>query len=144
MTYSSLREKIAAESAARQARYQQFESIWADAVAAGNMAADQARPTPMVVQQHASPLDDNSPVVKQWVCDEGPCGFAEIRLSRGNSSFAHWAKKNAGFRKHYYGGLSYWVSGFGQSMQRKYAFARAAASILNEHGIDAYASSQLD
>ena len=98
----------------------------------------------MVIQQHANPLDDSSPVTQQWTVNEGPCGFAEVRLPKGNSSFAHWAKKNAGFRKHYYGGVSFWVSDFGQSMDRKYEFARAAASILNEHGIDAYASSRLD
>ena len=144
MTYSSLREKIAAESAERQARYQQYETVWDAAVEAGNRAAVAAIPAPMVVQQHDSPLDDGSPVVRQWVVDDGPCGFAEVRLPKGNTSFAHWAKKNAGFRKHYYGGLSFWVSDFGQSMERKYAFARAAASILNEHGIDAYASSRLD
>jgi len=144
MEYASLRDRIAAESAERQARYQQYETVWAAAVEAGNRAAQAAIPAPMVVQQHASPIDDSSPVVQQWTVNEGPCGFAEVRLSKGNTSFAHWAKKNAGFRKHYYGGLSFWVSGFGQSMERKYAFARAAAAVLSENGIDAYASSRLD
>ena len=98
----------------------------------------------MTVEERADPPDATSPVVRQWTVSEGPCGFAEVRLHKGNTSFAHWAKKNAGFRKHYYGGLSFWVSDFGQSAVRKEAFARAAATVLKKHGIAAYASSQLD
>ena len=139
-----LREKIAAERKERQERYRKFEVVWAAAVTEGNKAAAEVVPPTMIVSQHADQLDDGSPIVNQWTVPEGPCGFAEIRLCKGNTSFAHWAKKNAGFRKHYYGGLSHWVSAFGQSMVRKEAFARAAARVLKANGIDAYSSSRMD
>lgn len=42
------------------------------------------------------------------------------------------------------GGLQYWVSQGGQSMQRKEAFARAFASVLKANGIDAFADSRMD
>lgn len=142
--YKSLREKISAETQERRKRYQGFEAAWAQAVTEGNKAAQEVVPPVMVVEQHANPLDDNSEVVNSWTVPDGPCGFAEVRISKGNTSFARWAKKNAGFRKHYYGGLSYWVSAFGQSMVRKEAFARKAAEVLQSHGIDAFSSSRMD
>ena len=144
MEYGSLREKIAAERKERQERYRKFEVVWATAVTEGNRAAASVVPPTMIVSQHADQLDACSPIVNQWTAPEGPCGFAEIRLSKGNTSFAHWAKKNAGFRKHYHGGLYHWVSAFGQSMVRKEAFARAAANVLKVNGIDAYSSSRMD
>ena len=144
MKYARLREKIAAEKKERLVRYRYFEEVWYKAVTAGNKAAETVVPTTMIVSQHANQLDDCSPIVNQWAEPEGPCGFAEIRLPKGNTSFAHWAKKNAGFRKHYHGGLSHWVSAFGQSMVRKEAFARSAVGVLVDNGIDAYASSRMD
>lgn len=48
--------------------------------------------------------------------------------------------------RHYYGGTSVWVGGFNQSMQKKEAYARAFAAVVNEHvaGVSAYASSRMD
>lgn len=151
MKYASLREKIAAEKKERLERYRYFEEVWYKAVTAGNKAAETVVPPTMIVSQHANQLDDCSPIVNHWLKKslewaepEGPCGFAEIRLPKGNTSFAHWAKKNAGFRKHCHGGLFHWVSAFGQSMVRKEAFARSAVGVLVDNGIDAYAYSRMD
>jgi len=132
--YKTLKEKISAEKAERLERYRKFEEAWAEAVTAGNIAARDCVPDTMVVTDGTN----------TWHVDEGVCGFAEVVVPKGNTSFAHWAKKNAGFDTRYGGGLSHWVSAFGQSMERKQAFARAAAEVLNNHGIDAFATSRMD
>jgi len=131
---SYLRKKIAAESAERKERYAGFDTLWNEACKQGNEAANNHTPQTMVVSSDTT----------QWVVPEGVCGFAEIRLPKGNTSFAHWAKKNADFSKHYYGGLYYWVSGYGQSMEKKETFARKACEVLNAGGIDCYPTSRMD
>jgi hypothetical protein len=44
----------------------------------------------------------------------------------------------------YGGGVTYWVSQFGQSVDRKAAFAGAFAKVLRENGIQATAGDRLD
>jgi hypothetical protein len=134
--YNSLREKIAAEKAARQEKYERFSQIWQRAMEEGHKAAMSCTPRAMGVYDPSSG--------ENWIVAEGPCGFAEIRLSKGNTSFARWAKKNAGFQKHYYGGLYYWVSAYNQSMERKYAFAKAACEVLRAADVDCYPTSRMD
>ena len=134
--YSSLREKIAAEKIERQERYASFAILWERAYAEGHKAAMACTPNPMVV------VDPQSG--EEWIVSDGACGFAEIRLSKGSTSFARWAKKNAGFEKHYYGGLYHWISAYNQSMERKYAFAKAACEVLKENGIDCFPTSRMD
>lgn len=143
--YGSLREKIAAEKIERQARYAKFAKVCEQAHLNGMAAATDIVPTPMVVQQHANPLDDNSPVVRQYepVMD-GVCGFAWVEVRPSNSSFAIWARKQ-GWRQSSYMGTYLWVSYFGQSMERKTAYARAyAAHLVSELGIKAHAGSRMD
>lgn len=120
-----------------------FSPIWQEAVEAGHKAANEAIPTPMTVVEHSNPLNDNSPVRQTYHVPEGVCGFAWIR-TKGNTSFGRWAKKHAGFRKSYPSGISFWVSEFGQSYERKMAFATAAAKVLKSHDIEAYAGGRLD
>jgi hypothetical protein len=134
MKYASLREKISAETQERRERYAKFAELWEEACKQGDGAASNHIPQTMIVSSDTT----------QWVVPEGACGFAEIRLPKGNTSFAHWAKKNAGFSKHCYGGLYYWVSGYGQSMERKEAFARKACEVLQAGGIDCFATSRMD
>jgi hypothetical protein len=144
--YGSLREKIAAEKAERLARYARFAAVYQLADAAGAEAAEKASPTPMVVVQHANPLDDSSPVVRQYAPVEGGvCGFAWVTVRPGNCSFALWAAKNKGWSKAYHGGMQLWVSAYGQSMERKDAYAQAFAAVLrDELGIRAYSGSRMD
>lgn len=112
---------------------------------AGRDAAEAAVPTPMIVVQRANPLDDNSPIVKQYEpVMGGVCGFAWVVVRPGTSAFARWIKANKGARKHYYGGMELWVSRYGQSMERKEAYAQAFAKVLRDHGVDAYAGSRMD
>lgn len=144
--YGSLREKIAAEKAERLERYANFERVYDLAEQAGLRAGDECIPPVMIVQQHANPLDDSSPVIRQYEpVTEGPCGFAWVTVNPANSSFAIWAKKNHGWKPAYGGGVQYWVGIFGQSMARKEAFARAFAAVLrDELGVRAYAGSRMD
>lgn len=121
-----------------------WPELHSKADAAGRVAATQHSPQPMIVQQHANMLDDNSPVVKEYFVSDGVCGFAWINIRPGNCSYALWAKKNLGARKGYYGGMELWVRDFGQSYERKHAYATAYANVLKEYGIKAYAGGRLD
>ena len=134
MEYNSLREKISAEKKERNERYEKFAGLWNKACKQGDEAANSHTPETMYVRGGST----------EHVVPEGVCGFAEIIIPKGNTSFAYWAKKNAGFTKHYYGGLGYWVSGYGQSMERKEAFASQVCEVLKDGGIDCYATSRMD
>jgi hypothetical protein len=56
--------------------------VIAEAEVAALAAMKSAKTTPMTVQQHASPFNDASPVVKSWHVPEGPCGFAWVHIIR--------------------------------------------------------------
>jgi hypothetical protein len=143
--YGSLREKIAAESEARKIKYAAFEVAYAKAAAAGKAAGEAAMPCPMIVQQRASPLNDNSVVVQQWRVPEGMCGFAWVTVSPGNCAFANWLKKNKFASKAYGGGVQIWINAFNQSVERKEACANAMAAVLREElGVKAFSGSRLD
>ena len=125
-------------------RDSRWSSLWAEAEVAGRLAGAECTPRPMVVQAHANQLDDQSPVVQEWHEPEGVCGFAWVTVRPGGCSFARWGVKQGVFKSAYGGGVSYWVSGYGQSMARKEAYARAAAAILARAGVKAYAGSRMD
>jgi hypothetical protein len=134
MQYATLREKIAAEKTERVNRYAKYQEIIDKAYKAGIEAGKNARPIPMYVIDQGIPIDR---------IDDGACGFAWIAFP-GNTSFGKWAKKQGLARSHYPSGLCVWVSEFGQSVDRKEAFAGAYARVLKDSGIDAYAGSRLD
>jgi hypothetical protein len=144
--YGSLREKIAAESKVRKAKYAGFEAAFAKASAAGKSAGEAKTPRPMIVQERAGPF--GGPVVQEWHEPEGLCGFAWINVSPGNSSFAKWLVKNKLARKAYGGGVDIWISDFNQSVERKEACANEMAKVLKEElgdgKLSIYASSRLD
>ena len=143
--YCKVHKKIARENwkrnvmeqeAERAERYERFARIADEAYEAGLQAAKACTPNVMIV------TDPRTGHAYEPV-SEGPCGFAEIRFA-GNTSFGHWAKKNLGARKAYGRGVYLWVSMFGQSHDRKAAYARAYAQVLRNNDIDAWASSRLD
>lgn len=145
--YGSLREKIRAEKDARLARYASFETLVAAAHSAGMAAGAAAIPPVMIVEQHEHPLDDNSPVKQRWVEPEGPCGFAWVKVKPATSSFARWLVKSGRASKAYQGGVQIWVGEFGQSLDRKAAYAAAYAGVLNtdpDLGVQVYAQSRMD
>jgi len=129
----------------RQADSLVFITAYAEAQKRGREAAAKCVPTPMVVRQHADPLDDNSPVVKQWYAPQGVCGFAWVSIKPGTCAFARWLKAN-GYAESddYYGGVSIWIGDYGQSYEMKDAHARAMAEYLRGVGIKAHTMSRLD
>jgi len=78
--------------------------------------------------------------------EPGYCGFAWVVVHEKASTKLGRALKQLGFRKEYGGGLSLWNPGgsFTQSMDIKEAGAEAYASVLRQHGINAYMSSRAD
>jgi hypothetical protein len=117
------------------------EQLFAKARAAGMAAGEGARPTPMHVVQRG----EGGEIIKRYApVMDGVCGFAWINVRPGNSPFANWLKKNTHASPAYQGGVDYWVREFSQSMERKEAFARAFAAVLQEAGITAYAGSRMD
>jgi hypothetical protein len=123
-----------------------WAAIYEKAKQAGIEAGNNAIPAPMVVQQHANVLDDNSPVKQSWYVSDGVCGFAWVKIRPGTHPFARWLKQNKlGHHDDYAGGLTIWVSEHGQSYERKCAHAGAMARVLDTiDGLRAYADSRLD
>lgn len=119
--YGSLREKIAAEKAEREARYAEYERIYGEAWQAGVTAAEFHTPTPMIVSGY-----EDQPVM------DGTCGFGWVNVRPGNSGFARWLVKTGRGRKAYEGGIQVWISAYGQSYERKTEHARAMAAYLSE------------
>jgi hypothetical protein len=134
MEFATLREKIAYEKQARNAKHEEFEALLSVAHAKGLEAGRDCRPIPMHV------LENNIPIA---CIDDGACGFAWVAFP-GNTSWGKWAKKKGIARSHYPKGLCVWVSEFGQSVDRKSAYAGAFAQVLRNAGIECYASSRLD
>lgn len=124
-----------------------FETLWQKALDAGNAAAAACTPTPMIVGTAkaifgpgADDIDYSKPT---YYVGSGVCGFAWVTF-KGNTGFGRWAKKAGIAKPAYGGGLMYRVSGYGQSLERKEAYARAFAAVLTEAGITAYAQSRMD
>ena len=111
---------------------------------AGNVAVQAATIAPMIVQQRANPLNDNSEVQRQWLVNDGVCGFASVIVKPANCKFAKYLKEQGLGRKHYYGGLSMSVRDFNQSLQKKEAYAYAFAKVLEQNGVNAYVESRMD
>lgn len=118
-----------------------FRDLHNKAHAAGMASGNAAIPEPMHVVGHNS---DGSKHYYPPVMD-GACGFGWISVP-GNCAYGRWAKKNLdNAMKGYPKGLHIWVRGFGQSYERKVAYARAYASVLKEAGVpDVYGSGRLD
>jgi hypothetical protein len=122
-----------------------FDKVWQEAHEAGMVKASECIPTPMVVQQRANPMDDQSEVIKTYApVMDGVCGFAWISGIKGNTAFGKWAKDKRLASKDYPSGLRIWIGLFGQSMQKKEAYAHGAATVLNQYGIKCYVNSRMD
>ena len=137
----------------RNARNEKFAEVFRNAHVAGFRAAQNCVPEPMIVVQHENPWDSSSAITKVYepVMD-GVCGFAWINIKPGNSQFANWLKKSAeagtihlNVHKSYYGGIDLWVGDFGQSYERKRAYANAFAKVIvDELGVKAHSMGRLD
>ena len=124
-----------------------YERILAEAHEAGMAAGSAKVATPMTLVQ--SDLFDN-PIGKTYYVPEGPCGFAwVVTHEHGNGKFVKYLKSISDGptvgNKYYYGGYYVkWVREFGQSIEKKEAYADAYAAILKDYGIKAYSGSRLD
>jgi hypothetical protein len=123
-----------------------FQAIYKEAESAGLLAGTSHEPTPMIVQERANPLDDNSAIVKTYEpIMSGVCGFSWVNIKPGNCAFARWLKKQKIVdRVAYEGGYNIWCHEFGQSMERKEKYTGAFANVLRKYGIKAYSVSRMD
>lgn len=141
-------EMIKAQEAERTEKYSKFAEALSEALEAGQKAFDACIPVPMVVEQHASVVDDNSPVVQSWYVGEGVCGFASVIIRPATSSFSHWLVKNGrGSNSSYHKGtfLSERPAKLSQSYERNCAWAHAVAEVLHRKlGIDVRVWSRVD
>ena len=119
--------------------------VWAKAHDAGHDAAEACKPRAMTVGTAKSLFDDSFDTSKPVYHEpEGVCGFAWVNW-KGNTSWGRWtASENLSRKDGYYGGQTYWIHDYGQSMERKQAYAHAFAAVLNEHGIKATPMSRMD
>ena len=104
-------------------------SVWAsdlrDAQRAGCAAVAALSVTPMTV------------VGREGVyhVEGGVCGFARVEVRPRNTAWAKWLREACGWRSSdYFKCITLNISDFGQSMQRKEAFAAAFAAHLTAKG----------
>jgi hypothetical protein len=125
--------------------------VWKKALAAGEEAARNTVPTPMMVVDANL---DGSPRAggKQWAVPSGVCGFGLIRIKPANGGFAKWLKAEGHARiDSYYGGLVAHAhpqctrgTPACQSMEINAAYARAVAETLRKYGIPAGSEARMD
>ena len=121
-----------------------FRPIYKAAKEAGLAAGNASVPVPMIVGSAKSLFgDEMDPAKPQYYIEGGVCGFARIAFA-GNIAFGRWAKKMGYARAGYPKGLYISVGEFGQSLQRKEAYAGAFAKVLRENGIEAWMESRMD
>jgi hypothetical protein len=117
--------------------------IYKEAYAAGLQAGKEVG-VPKFVVGDAIGLSNEIDYSKKTYILEGLCGFAWVNISPARGAFVNYLKSIDAGDKGYYGGYEIWVKEFGQSVDRKSAFANAFAKVLNSYGINASVGSRLD
>ena len=113
----------------------EFRAIHNEAVEAGELEVVALEVEPMIVTGRG--IDG---MRTSYYVEDGVCGFAKVVVS-GTSAYGKWAKAHGLM---YPKGLSMWVSGYNQSLQRKEAFAKGYTRVLVKHGIEAHYESRMD
>ena len=125
-----------------------FEEIHKKADAAARKAVSEMDVKPMVVGYETSFMSGViDPNKKTYFVEGGPCGFAWVNIKPANSAFAKFLMSKGKVSKdNYRGGVTLWVSDYGQSEQRKACYAHVYAEVIEKEipGIKAYADSRLD
>ena len=117
--------------------------IYKEAYAAGLQAGKEVG-VPKFIVGDAIGLSNEIDYSKKTYVLEGLCGFAWVNISPARGAFVTYLKSINEGHKAYYGGYEFFVHEFGQSVDRKSAFAGAFAKVLNSYGINASAGSRLD
>ncbi len=117
--------------------------IYKEAYAAGLQAGKEVG-VPKFIVGDAIGLSNEIDYSKKTYVLEGLCGFAWVNVSPARGAFVNYLKSIDAGHKGYYGGYEIWIREFGQSVDRKSAFAGAFAKVLNSYGINASAGSRLD
>jgi len=113
------------------------EALYSQADQAGKAAVESMQVRPMVV----SDPDTN----QRWYVEDGVCGFAWIKIRPAKGEFVKWLKQNKiGRTDSFEGGYMIWVHAYNQSMEKKHAYAKAFAKVLEQNGLKAYAFSRMD
>lgn len=121
------------------------EKILQEAMDAGYAAGDACVPTPVKFGQAASLFGNEMIPGTEEIVEDGVCGFAWINIKPARGKFVNYLKKiGMGRSDSYYGGYTVWVTEYGQSMERKEAYARAFAKVLQDYGMKAYGMSRMD
>lgn len=137
--------RIEADKQSRADRASEFEDLWRLADTAGQVAATGVVPAPMLVYTPTHVFGDTPDLSKPvHVINDGVCGYASIIIRPGNHPFANWCKTHVPGWKSYYGGWELPVRRYGQSYERKMAYATAFAQVVADAGINARASGRLD
>ena len=130
-----------------------FEALMEKADAVGREAVANLKVTPMIVGKSKSlfsnEIDYSEPV--EYIAD-GVCGFAWISIYpefKGNTRLGKQERavlEEFEFEQDYSNKAKYtrWVSDFGQSLERKTAYANAAAAVFASAGIRAFGQSRID
>jgi hypothetical protein len=123
-----------------------MQSLYNQAHEAGEAAVSAAKVVPMVVGQAKNFFGNEIDYSQEtYFIADGVCGFASINVKPANSEFGKYLKDMMFARRDSYnGGVSISVMGYGQSLQKKEAYAYAFAKVLNEAGIKAYVNSRMD
>ena len=117
--------------------------IYKEAYAAGLIAGKEVGVPKFIVGDAIGFSNEIDYTKKTYVLD-GLCGFAWVNISPARGAFVTYLKSKKIGGKAYYGGYEFWVHEFGQSVDRKSAFAGAFAEVLRSYGIPASAGSRLD
>ena len=117
--------------------------IYKEAYAAGLQAGKEVG-VPKFIVGDAIGLSNEIDYSKKTYVLEGLCGFAWVNISPARGAFVTYLKSINEGHKAYYGGYELFVHEFGQSVDRKSAFAGAFAEVLRKYGINASAGSRLD
>ena len=121
----------------------QCHDIYVEAYEAG-LNAGKDVDTPKFIIGDEIGLSDEIDFSKKTYVLDGLCGYAWVNISPARGAFVNYLKSREIGRKGYYGGYEISVREFGQSVDRKYAFAQAFAEVLGKYGIEAFAGNRLD
>ena len=121
----------------------QCHNIYVEAYEAGLKAGNEVGVQKFIVGD-AIGLSNEIDYSKPTYVLDGLCGFAWVNIKPARGAFVNYLKSRNVGSKGYYGGYEIWVREFGQSVDRKAAFARAFADVLAKYGINASVGSRLD